>query len=200
MGTRGAVGTHYSGEDKITYVHFDAFPTGLGEWIVRDIKKWLRDGTLDDVKAKVAALKLVPEGYSPTDEEKEKLEPYVDLSVSEQSASDFYCMTRKLQGELDLILEAGIITDAADFILDSLFCEWAYIVNFDTEELEVYRGFQTEAHDKGRFHDKKLSADNYRAAQYFPCALLATYPFDKIPDDFGEQLESLVKNQEKVTS
>jgi len=39
-----------------------------------------------------------------------------------------------------------------EFIRDSLYCEYAYILNKDTNELEVYRGFQ-ESPPEGRYHD-----------------------------------------------
>jgi hypothetical protein len=40
--------------------------------------------------------------------------------------------------------------DSSEFLADSLFCEWAYIINLDTEILEIYKGFQKKV-GKGRY-------------------------------------------------
>lgn len=34
------------------------------------------------------------------------------------------------------------ILDESSFMKDSLFCEWAYVINLDTNMFEVYEGFQ----------------------------------------------------------
>lgn len=41
--------------------------------------------------------------------------------------------------------------DYASFMHDSLFCEWAYIINVDTEMLEIYKGFNKNAYSEGRY-------------------------------------------------
>ena len=38
MGTRGVFGFHKNGVDKITYNHYDSYPTGLGEEVVKFLK------------------------------------------------------------------------------------------------------------------------------------------------------------------
>ena len=42
-------------------------------------------------------------------------------------------------------------TDNHGFLHDSLFCEYAYIVNLDTEKLEFYIGFNKNPNAKGRY-------------------------------------------------
>ena len=41
--------------------------------------------------------------------------------------------------------------DSASFMHNSLFCEWAYIINVDTEMLEIYKGFNQDEHSEGRY-------------------------------------------------
>lgn len=41
--------------------------------------------------------------------------------------------------------------DAKDFLFDSLFCEFAYIINLDTNMLEFYIGFNRDENAKGRY-------------------------------------------------
>ena len=56
---------------------------------------------------------------------------------------DWYCLLRHAQGDLN-VYKNGLryMIDNHDFIKDSLFCEYAYIINLDTKRLEFYVGFQ----------------------------------------------------------
>lgn len=44
--------------------------------------------------------------------------------------------------------------DSSDFLADSLFCEWAYIINLDTKMLEFYQGFNNDEKANGRYANK----------------------------------------------
>ena len=63
--------------------------------------------------------------------------------------------------------------DNSDFIKDSLFCEYAYIINLDTHDLEYWRGFQEEPDPFNRYGCDVR--DNY-----YPCKLLLKIPLNKI--------------------
>lgn len=41
--------------------------------------------------------------------------------------------------------------DSSHFLLDSLYCEWGYILNLDTKMLEVWRGWQTTSDPDNRY-------------------------------------------------
>jgi len=71
---------------------------------------------------------------------------FSNIRVSEQSLDDWYCLLRNVQGELKPYINGSIqhLIDSQDFIKDSLFCEWGYIINLDDNVLEVWRGFQKE--------------------------------------------------------
>lgn len=182
MSTRGAMGVRIDGKDVITYNHFDSYPEGLGEDIVKDI----RETPLLTLKRAAKMLKPVDEDKEPTEEQIKELATYLDLSVSEQSEKDWYCLLRKTQGSLTMLLAAGYYADASDFLTDSLFCEYAYIVNFDDNLFEVYQGFQKNPHKQGRYALKKLK-DYGKVNQYYPIALVATFPLDAIPENWIEQ-------------
>jgi len=175
MGTRGIVGFRLDGKDKLSYSHFDSYPECLGATVVNFVK------SVDPITllAQVKVLKPVPK-RKPNAEEIKRLAEFTDLKVSEQSTSDWYCLLRETQGEPEAILKSGFFSDSKTFIRDSLFCEYAYIINLDEGTLEMYRGFQAEKHNKGRYGKR----GRLKGEKYYPCALVATFPLDSIPDDW----------------
>ena len=72
MGTRGAWGFKLNGENKITYCHFDSYPSGLGMDVVKTLTKIINENKMDSLKEKVSKLILVTEKEKPTKELIEK--------------------------------------------------------------------------------------------------------------------------------
>lgn len=185
MGTRGAFGFLIDGQTKATYNHADSYPDGLGQDVVDYIEQMIRGLPEDPVTllAKVRALQPVPD-RAPTPDEIKRLAPWTNLGVGGQSTSDWYCLLRDAQGDAGAMLETGFYNDGEAFLADSLFCEWAYIINFDKEVFEVYRGFQEVKHDKGRYADMETGGE-----KYFPVALVASFPLTAIPEDWIAKVE-----------
>lgn len=67
--------------------------------------------------------------------------------------------------------------DYHTFLYDSLFCEWAYIINLDTKKLEIYKGFNKNPNAKGRYADHYAYDDDHR---YCGVALVKEIPLNKI--------------------
>lgn len=180
MGTRGAMGIRIGGQDKIAYCHFDAYPDGLGAGVVADVRAL----GVERLMELGGALKKTPD-RPPSDAEWDSLARFCDAGVGERGERDWYKLLRRTQGNLAAMLEAGVYEDSADFMRDSLFCEWAYVVNLDECTLEVYRGHQKEEHASGRY------AGLGQESGYWPVALLATYKLDDIPEDWTRSVETM---------
>ena len=75
-------------------------------------------------------------------------------------------------------LRGGLAFDGSGFPLDSLFCEWGYLVDFDSRTFEVYRGLQTTPPTAGRFVDRPTVRDGR-----FPMTLVASWPLVALPDE-----------------
>ena len=82
-----------------------------------------------------------------------------------------------------------------NFAADSLFCEWAYVLDLDREVLEVYEGFQKKpTTKKDRFHflsDKKDS-------EYYPIKILKAIPFKKVGDKTMPSIEKELELRTKM--
>jgi len=149
MGTRGALGFRLNGQDHLTYNHFDSYPDCLGHdtlaFIAKRYKELDYDGMITSLKEGVSNLVAINEDEKPTELQKTmmKVNGFFNDEVSTQKDDDWYCLLRNTQGNLENILAARFYSPASDFVMDSLFCEYAYIINLDDETLEFYKGFQT---------------------------------------------------------
>lgn len=141
MGTRGAYGFYKNGVDKVTYNHFDSYPTGLGT----DVATFVEKTSIEEMNKIFNRIILVNGNEIPTEEQITENEKYLNDGVSKQTEEDWYCLLRNAQGDLFVYKDgAKYMIDSKNFLKDSLFCEWAYVINLDTNKLEVYRGFQNK--------------------------------------------------------
>ncbi len=190
MSTRGACGFRVNNKDYVSYNHSDSYPSYLGEELLAQTKELLKKYSLNELKEKVKSIKLVKDSGKPTKTEIAKLKQFTNLSVGGQNNKDWYCLLREMQGQLVLNLESGYMLDSSDFLLDSVFCEWAYILNLDNETFEIFKGFVNEKGD-GRYDSiKTKSAPGF--IDSYGVRLVVAYPFDKIPE--LQSVDSLVSS------
>lgn len=188
MGTRGAVGFILDGKEKITYNHFDSYPSGLGNEVL-DFLHSIPFNSFSDFKKfkkQVEELELIDERNTPTEEQKQKCRDAgtIDLGVGRQSEDDWYCLLRKAQGDLGQLTEIGLMIDNSNFLKDSLFCEWAYIINLDTNKLEVYQGFNKTPNGAGRYASQFIKYDHRDEIEYYGVTLITEIGFFDLPKKF----------------
>lgn len=139
MSTRGAYGFLVDGQKKVAYNHGDSYPDYLGI----NIKNWLKVKTLEQIRKIASGIVLVNSKIPPTPEQVQHCQSMeaVDTGVGRQSTGDWYCLLRNTQGDLSFY-ERGLkfMSDSKAFLSDPLWCEWAYVFNCDTGELNVYSG------------------------------------------------------------
>lgn len=170
MGTRGLIGFRRGGVDKLTYNHFDSYPEYLGEKVLQFIVQYREE--LDSIFDKIV---LVNETDKPTQEQIEACKNYTNLGVSTGSCEDWYCLLRNAQGDLSCYANGlKYMIDNHDFINDTLFCEYAYIINLDTKCLEYYGGeyipnLPTQTYDLADIHEEQINdiVENMREAVKF---------------------------------
>jgi len=79
-----------------------------------------------------------------------------------------------------------VLRDCSDFVRDSLFCEWAYVIDMDSREVEVYEGFNKSPVPAGeRFSDPDSCSGK---AEYFPVRLVAKAPFEEVTREWMDKV------------
>lgn len=181
MGTRGLNGVVIDGAIKAAYNQFDTYPSGLGVVMLADAQKLaaLEEDELRRVIQAWREVELVSEGDEPTAEQIAKLLERGFEAQQVSTGQDWYSWLRDAQGSLDAYLKAGFMLDSKSFGYDSLFCEWGYLIDLDQRTLEVYEGFQKQAHSEGRWSDRGAEQDN----GYYPIKLVAKWTFGELPDE-----------------
>lgn len=193
MGTRGSVGFIYNDKEYLSYNQFDSYPEGLGHDVLKFISNINLENGWDKFKENAQYLKNVT-GKITDNNLIEKYKKYSDLSVSNQSYSDPYCLFRKIQGSSWLTeLYEGSLQDYNlnnNFIKDSLYCEYAYIINLDTMMFEYYDGFQKKPQKNSRFGTVPYE-------NYYPCRLVFLYNLEYIKND---KINFLVKKMNNISN
>lgn len=164
MGTRGAFGFYKNGVTKVTYNHFDSYPSGLGDEIVNN---FCRAFSLQEMYDMFDRIEMVKGDDAITDEMKGDLSVYANP-------------------------EMKWMIDSASFLEDSLFCEYAYIVNLDSKMLEVYKGFIKTPPKSSRYYDPKKDYANPKYPNdnpYYPVDMIAEFALDgKLADWDAEKV------------
>jgi len=69
-----------------------------------------------------------------------------------------------------------------NFAADSLFCEWAYVIDLDKNTFEIYEGFnKTPLDSTERFAFLPQEQPDHRDPEYYPVRLLKSYSLRRLP-------------------
>lgn len=165
MSTRNLTMVISGGETKVAqYGQSDGYPQGQGKTVLEFLQKC-------DLKKFKETLKEVI-----------FLNPEESKNPDRQAEPGVYADAKVLQLIYDR--QATGLIDSSNFARESLWCEWAYIIDLDKETLEVYRGFNKEPLTAGdRFFDKD---DNEK--DYYPVKIVKSYSLKNLPE-----LEQFIK-------
>jgi hypothetical protein len=187
MGTRGLYGFYKDGVDKLTYNHFDSYPSGLG----KDVINFIRKNSIENMNQIFDRIIMVDGDSTPTKEQQQNCILYYSNCVSTGKPTEWYSLLRNAQGDLDAFNKGLLyMIDNKDFIKESLFCEWAYIINLTDNVLEIYKGFQKEQQNNRYVSDKDEDG-------YYNCKLIESIPFSTLVCIFDEDVDNYVERIEK---
>jgi hypothetical protein len=215
VGTRGIVGFIVDGAEKIAYNHFDSYPSYRGVKVL----KWLTERVADTnglgvegLRLQASQLEVVTDDTPITAEAIEKCKAYTDTGVGGRvvngeivNSLSWYQLLRLTQGDPEAILTCGYMEDNSAFALDSLFCEWGYLIDLDRMVFQVYRGFMHGSPPKRGRWAGRPTAEEYRqeylehlewcrandrnpymkpdAPEYYAVELIGEWPLSDLPDE-----------------
>ena len=193
MGTRNLIMVVSDGDMKVAqYCQWDGYFKGQGKTVVNfiqnemNLEKFKKDVNscrfMTDVEQKMKVSEFSASGWMNMDQSNRFNEKYPEMSRDTGA------------GILSLIQEKGglELTDSSNFANDSIFCEYAYLLDLDHKQLEVYRGFNKEPLEQNQrfFHLKGQKSPN-STDHFYPIKMIKTFPFQDLTVDlfleWGEQ-------------
>jgi hypothetical protein len=200
MGTRHLIGVVLKGELRVAqYGQWDGYLSGQGVTVL----DFLKSADMDKFR------KQVEKCYFVTDEsEKAEIDSRFQkdydkcFKVKDWSKAQKKFLKTKY-GYLSRDTGAGILGvilrskgktiplfDSADFARDGLFCEWGYLVNLDTSELEIYKGFsKNPVKVDERFAKVSDEPSKGVSGGYYPIQLLMRVKFAELPEELVDPTE-----------
>ncbi len=200
MSTRGAWGFFMDGKETVTYNGNSSFPTWLGRDIFSfpgHVISWSKKGhesVVSIMRIIARQIILVPSDGRPSEKEARLCAKWAGFDVSARPPEDWSDLLGLSQGSPEAYLEGGLryMTDDQEFLLDSGFCEWAYIYNLDSGRLEVYRGFNKNRKAHGRY------APGLKGEKYKGVALIGEYAIAEVALMTSESISDLMKKLEEA--
>lgn len=187
MGTRNLTCAVVNGEYKVNvYGQYDGYPDGQG----LDIYNILSNCDLDLLKENVSKCSSL--------DTQEKIDELFESVVPGGNQDDhshwsiFYeklpYLSRNTAGKIfKYILEKPLVLKSElEFAADSLFCEWAYVVDFDKRTFEVYKGFNKEPLTE---EDRFFFLEEHSEDGYHPVKLVVSFPLDNLPPTSSKFLD-----------
>lgn len=173
MGTRHLIAAFYQGEYRIAqYGQWDGYPDGQGLTVLqfaRDLDGLGREGFLK----KLLAVRDI------TDEECEA------VNSTENWTTKYPHLSRDAGAEILRMVwdgpEGMALRRFIAFAGESLFCEWAYVLDFDKNTLEVFKGSNHSPLDPSeRF--ASIPTDP-KAPEYYQVKFEKSWPLTSLPSN-----------------
>ena len=146
MTTHGAWGFRFRGHDKVGYCDSDSYPKGLGATVLDAVVRF----DDDELAGAADRLLLVERFDRPPPELIERYRPFA--SDDEPDEWEFLLIRSWSEGIAPYV-DGRIehLPDAHEELADSLYCQWAYIINLDEHVVECHTGFNREPGGPGRY-------------------------------------------------
>lgn len=207
MGTRNLTIVQSGGEYKVgKYCQWDGYPSGQGMTILKALRKMDPVFDIPAFKQKVDNLKqlTVEEVQAYWKQCGADDSGWVGMDVSDKFKEKYAHLHRDFGGLIIEAIASGKVKEVyADvkFAGDSLFCEWAYVIDLDKNTFEVYGGFNKEPLKKGeRFKFLTRRKTKKDPDPYKPVRLLASWPLDALPTDEEFYAVEKEEDEEEVTA
>ena len=174
MGTRNLTMVVHNNKYVVAqYGQWDGYPAGQGQTIL---------DFLNDKFNKEKFIKKLSNTKVISHEDVDAL--YQNNHSNFESTYPTLCrdMAAKVLEHIQTSNEEVLLSDSVDFVADSLFCEWAYVIDLDTDTFEVHQGFNQRKLGKGQRFFFLQKAET----KYFPVRLKSKCSLSELPKKINE--------------
>lgn len=153
------------------YGHFDGYPSGKG----KEILGILRQDTEQYIAKQLHRCVLLPDA--------EYRNYFINHMLDEEALAkahpNFWWEdgAALLKTLLETDLQLTIYSDYS-FGYDSIQCEWAYVVDYDIQAFEIYKGWNRSP----LAPEERFYANGYQRDGFYPVRMVAQYPLKELPE------------------
>ena len=198
MGTRNLIAVYIDGQYKVAqYCQWDGYPDGNGV----ECLKFLRE-RMDREKfaESVRNVEFLTEDEERTIRKRYDAENVFNIDgITRSIKADYPELSRDTGAKiLDIIAKKNghvKLSNQLGFADDSLFCEWAWVIDFDRNTFEGYQGFNHTPLDKReRFH----SYMDHVPRKYYAVKLVQSWYIHNLPteEEFLEAFKACEEDSE----
>ena len=191
MGTRNLTVVFMDGEYRVAqYGQWDGYPEGQGLTCLRFLRDQMNE---KDFRENLSHIKYIDDrklqrmwmDYGMDDDGS------IPIKDADRFRATFPEFSRDTGAEILTMIQNNRITtncleDSLTFASESLFCEWAYVVDFDKRTFEVYKGFnKTPLDESDRFYFLRMyeDPDEYSGGVYHGVKIVISFSLDDLPSD-----------------
>lgn len=182
MGTRNLTAVYIDGEYKIAqYGQWDGYPEGQGKTALEFARVIADKYTRAEFAEKVRKCRFITEAETKErqfmiDSGAVKNWPSVWPELSRDTCADILWMVGRSYDGL-------VLVNDLDFAAQSLFCEWAWVIDLDAGTFEGYEGFNETPLTEG---ERFFFLNDKVKHGYHPVKLVAKWSLDDLPtyEDF----------------
>lgn len=202
MGTRNLTCVYLDGEYKVAqYGAWDGYPDGQGLTCLEFLRNTMHE---EKFQEKLRSILYASEDYI-----KGVLDAFGEISgfltidksnmvkkYYPQFHRDTAADVLKLIETTDIV---AYLENNITFAADSMFCEWAYVIDFDKRTFEVYEGFNQKPlteEDRFFFLEDKAYKERRGEDQYHPVKLVKSWSLDELPTE-DEFLNAFKEEEEE---
>lgn len=188
MQTKGLAGFYLNQQPMLIYQNNNAAPEELGVQLLQEIKDYSSIDKLLSTKENISDLIGLEETKPliPGNMFHKNLRRHFPSEQINECARDIYELYKPFQGTLNPYMEGTLkfYPDGSDFIEDSHFCKWAYILNLDNHQFDILRGDQVnKPRDPTYSQHERNPAHVYGGKVYHPCAVIQSYALSQLPSE-----------------
>lgn len=179
MGTRHLIAVQLDGQYKVAqYGQWDGYLDGQGKKVLNFLREMNRP-KFESALRKCSFM---------TEQDFIELDRDIKNKLQQNPRYDWYDeyphLSRNIAaGILNKVQESeGLkLKNSISFTAESLFCEYAYVIDLDKNTFEIFEGFnKTPLDEDERFKD---AVSNDSSDEYYPVRKVAEYDLSKLPSD-----------------